>query len=76
MFVFIQNVHDQVEQFQSPSIYSLHVRTDVQYRFATTLVTSRVANPANYTQETVFNVFLPEEAFISNFTLYVQIHMK
>ncbi|XP_060559995.1 inter-alpha-trypsin inhibitor heavy chain H4-like [Ruditapes philippinarum] len=58
-------------KFQSPSIYSLHVRTDVQYRFATTLVTSRVANPANYTQETVFNVFLPEEAFISNFTLEI-----
>ncbi|XP_060559991.1 inter-alpha-trypsin inhibitor heavy chain H3-like isoform X2 [Ruditapes philippinarum] len=58
-------------KFQSPSIYSLHIRTDVQYRFATTLVTSRVANPANYTQETVFNVFLPEEAFISNFTLEI-----
>ncbi|XP_045166399.2 inter-alpha-trypsin inhibitor heavy chain H3-like [Mercenaria mercenaria] len=55
----------------SPRVYSLHIRTDIQFRFATTLVTSRVANPANYSQETVFDVILPQEAFISNFTLEI-----
>ncbi|XP_045166392.2 inter-alpha-trypsin inhibitor heavy chain H3-like [Mercenaria mercenaria] len=57
--------------YESPKIYSLHIRTDIQFRFATTLITSRVANPANYSQETVFDVILPEEAFISNFTLEI-----
>ncbi|XP_045167329.2 inter-alpha-trypsin inhibitor heavy chain H3-like [Mercenaria mercenaria] len=60
-----------VAKDQSPRIYSLHIRTDIQFRFATTLVTSRVANPANYSQETVFDVILPDEAFISNFTLEI-----
>lgn len=55
----------------SPRIYSLHIRSEIQFRFATTLITSRVANPSNYSQETTFEVILPEEAFISNFTIEI-----
>lgn len=38
-------------------------------RFATTQVVSRMVNNKNYSTEAVFNVILPNKAFISNFSL-------
>lgn len=54
---------------QKPSIYYLHVTSDIRFRFATTLVTSKVANPANTSQEVKFDVTLPDEAYISDFKM-------
>ena len=45
--------------------------SDIRFRFATTLVTSKIANPANTSQEVRFDVTLPDEAFISDFQMYV-----
>ena len=55
---------------QPPEVEYVHIRSEVFYRFATTQVTSRVRNHANHTQDTMFEVFLPQQAFISNFTMY------
>nr|XP_022300432.1 inter-alpha-trypsin inhibitor heavy chain H3-like isoform X2 [Crassostrea virginica] len=56
---------------QKPSIYYLHVISDIRFRFATTLVTSKIANPANTSQEVRFDVTLPDEAFISDFQMEI-----
>ena len=47
----------------------LNIRSDIVYRFAETVVTSTVLNDGFEAKETVFDVSLPEAAFISNFTL-------
>nr|CAD7446720.1 unnamed protein product [Timema bartmani] len=52
-----------------PDMYSLHIVSNIQYRYATTVVTSRVANRANTSQEVIFTVVLPETAFISGFLM-------
>ncbi|XP_034239234.1 inter-alpha-trypsin inhibitor heavy chain H4-like isoform X2 [Thrips palmi] len=54
-----------------PQVRSLHVNSLVQYRYAHTVVSSRVANPANKSQEVTFAVVLPETAFISSFAMEV-----
>ncbi|XP_076469052.1 inter-alpha-trypsin inhibitor heavy chain H3-like [Babylonia areolata] len=54
-----------------PRIYSLRVYSDIKFHFATTLVTSRVLNPGPTAREAVFEVTLPNQAFISNFTLEI-----
>ncbi|XP_052123133.1 inter-alpha-trypsin inhibitor heavy chain H4 isoform X5 [Frankliniella occidentalis] len=55
----------------APQVRSLHVNSTVQYRYAHTVVSSRVANPANLSQEVTFSVVLPETAFISSFAMEV-----
>ncbi|XP_060080550.1 inter-alpha-trypsin inhibitor heavy chain H3-like [Ylistrum balloti] len=58
-------------QTKKPRIFYLHVKSDIKYRFATTLVTSKVVNPDVISHESTFDVTLPNEAFIANFTLTV-----
>lgn len=50
-------------------IVFLNVISTVQARFATTLITSQVANKANTAKEITFTAQLPEAAFISNFSM-------
>lgn len=52
-----------------PSVYSMEIESDIKLRYATTRVTSRVANPADVAQETTFHIVLPETAFISGFLM-------
>ncbi|GAB1605164.1 inter-alpha-trypsin inhibitor heavy chain H3-like [Argonauta hians] len=52
-----------------PEIHSIHVRSDIRYRFATTEMTSLVVNNKPYARIAVFKVILPEAAFISNFSM-------
>nr|CAD7429895.1 unnamed protein product [Timema monikensis] len=54
-----------------PEMYSLRVDSRVAYRFATTVMSSRFANPANTSQEVFFTVALPDTAFISGFLMEV-----
>ncbi|XP_030426330.1 inter-alpha-trypsin inhibitor heavy chain H4 [Gopherus evgoodei] len=52
-------------------IYSLHVDSTVTSRFAHTVVTSRLVNKVNESQEAVFEVELPKTAFITNFSMSI-----
>ncbi|XP_015262962.1 PREDICTED: inter-alpha-trypsin inhibitor heavy chain H4-like [Gekko japonicus] len=52
-------------------IYSLHVDSKVTSRFAHTVITSKVANRANVSQEALFEVELPKTAFITNFSMTI-----
>lgn len=51
--------------------HSLHVQTDIRYRYATTLVTSQVRNSEEEAREVFLSVILPETAFISRFAIEV-----
>ena len=54
----------------SPEITKVHVRADVQYRYARTVVETSIKNPSTLrAQEVVFNMVLPDAAFTSNFTI-------
>ena len=54
----------------SPEITKVHVRADVQYRYARTVVETSIKNPStSRAQEVVFNMVLPDAAFTSNFTI-------
>ncbi|XP_069668862.1 inter alpha-trypsin inhibitor, heavy chain 4-like isoform X2 [Periplaneta americana] len=54
-----------------PEMYSLRVESRIKSRYARTVVSSRLANPANKSQEVFFSVVLPETAFISGFLMEV-----
>merc|ERR1712038_1695733 len=56
----------------SPYISLFHVTSHVQFRYAHTLVTSYVKNPTNTSQEISFAAVIPNDAFISNFTMILQ----
>lgn len=47
----------------------MHIKSDVKFRFATTLVTSKVANSAKTPVEAHFEVTLPDAAFITDFVM-------
>jgi uncharacterized protein YegL len=55
-----------------PQVYNFTVESTVKYRYASTVVTHRVANPANISKEVVFSFTLPENAFISRFVMEIQ----
>ncbi|XP_014277353.1 inter-alpha-trypsin inhibitor heavy chain H4 [Halyomorpha halys] len=55
-----------------PEVYLLHVESSIKFRYAHTRVTSRIANPANTSQEVVFMMLLPETAFITSFVMEVE----
>ncbi|XP_060060496.1 inter-alpha-trypsin inhibitor heavy chain H4 isoform X2 [Erinaceus europaeus] len=52
-------------------IYSLTVDSKVSSRFAHTVVTSRVVNRADSMQEVTFQMELPKNAFITNFSMII-----
>ncbi|ELT99546.1 hypothetical protein CAPTEDRAFT_222769 [Capitella teleta] len=56
---------------KNPEVYSLHIRSDITFRFATTHVVSRLANHGDQAKEAEFKVTLPKAAFISNFTMEI-----
>lgn len=57
--------------FKKPEITSLHIYSDITFRFATTTVTSRIKNVDMKSREAIFDVTLPNEAFITNLTLEI-----
>ncbi|CAG2250625.1 unnamed protein product [Mytilus edulis] len=59
------------ETLQNPRIYYMHIKSDVKFRFATTLVTSKVANSAKTPIEAHFEVTLPDAAFITEFIMEI-----
>ena len=54
----------------APLITKVHVRSDIQYRYAKTVVETSIKNPSTTkAQEVFFNMVLPDTAFTSNFTI-------
>lgn len=53
-------------------IYSFHINSTVTGRYATTVITSRVANRMNESKEIEFQVRIPKNAFISKFKMCVK----
>ncbi|KAL0978033.1 hypothetical protein UPYG_G00165070 [Umbra pygmaea] len=53
-------------------IYSFHINSTVTSRYATTIITSRVANRINASQEIEFHVKIPKNAFISKFRMTIE----
>ncbi|KAK3590742.1 hypothetical protein CHS0354_030981 [Potamilus streckersoni] len=62
---------DTAVELKAPKIVSMYIRSNVVYRYASTRVTSTVVNDDFLPRETAFDVSLPEDAFISNFTLEI-----
>ncbi|XP_049798868.1 inter-alpha-trypsin inhibitor heavy chain H4-like [Schistocerca nitens] len=56
----------------SMEIYTLHVFSDIQHRYAKTLVHSKIANLQNESNEIQFKIVLPDSAFISGFIMEVK----
>uniref|UniRef100_I3KAS8 Inter-alpha-trypsin inhibitor heavy chain 3 n=1 Tax=Oreochromis niloticus TaxID=8128 RepID=I3KAS8_ORENI len=52
-------------------IYSFHINSTVTSRYATTVITSRVANRMDESKEIEFHVRLPKNAFISKFRMFI-----
>ncbi|KAM9408196.1 LOW QUALITY PROTEIN: inter-alpha-trypsin inhibitor heavy chain H3-like [Pholidichthys leucotaenia] len=52
-------------------IYSFHINSTVTSRYATTVITSRVANRMNQSKEVEFHVQIPKNAFISKFRMFI-----
>ena len=53
------------------SIMSLRILSRITSRFSETVVISVVNNPTRENKEAVFNLEIPEKAFISNFTMLI-----
>lgn len=49
----------------------MQISSDIKYRFAKTIIKSKVRNTHELAQETKFFVVLPEAAFISGFIMEV-----
>uniref|UniRef100_A0A8C1RCP0 Inter-alpha-trypsin inhibitor heavy chain 3b n=1 Tax=Cyprinus carpio TaxID=7962 RepID=A0A8C1RCP0_CYPCA len=56
----------------SIDIYSFHINSTVTSRYATTIITSRVTNVLNQSQEVHFEVKIPKDAFISQFRMTIE----
>jgi hypothetical protein len=54
---------------QKPQIYFLHVKSEIKYRFSKTVVTSKVVNAGKHASEALFDVTLPNEAFMTAFKM-------
>ncbi|KAM3848237.1 inter-alpha-trypsin inhibitor heavy chain H4-like [Vipera latastei] len=52
-------------------INSLHIDGKVMLRYAHTVITSRIVNRGNESDEAVFDVELPKKAFITNFSMTI-----
>ncbi|XP_031143353.1 inter-alpha-trypsin inhibitor heavy chain H3-like [Sander lucioperca] len=53
------------------NIYSFHINSTVTSRYATTVITSRVANRMDDSKEIEFQVQIPKNAFISKFRMFI-----
>ncbi|XP_060898876.1 inter-alpha-trypsin inhibitor heavy chain H3-like [Labrus mixtus] len=52
-------------------IYNFHINSTVSSRYATTVITSRVANRMDESKEIEFQVRIPKNAFISKFRMFI-----
>ncbi|XP_062574336.1 inter-alpha-trypsin inhibitor heavy chain H3-like [Saccostrea cucullata] len=59
------------QKLKTPEVYYLHVTSEIDFRFAETVVTSKVVNKEPVAREAVFDFTLPNEAFITAFKLTI-----
>ncbi|XP_062581867.1 inter-alpha-trypsin inhibitor heavy chain H3-like [Saccostrea cucullata] len=59
------------QKLKTPEVYYLHVTSEIDFRFAKTVVTSKVVNKEPGAREAVFDLTLPNEAFITAFKLTI-----
>ncbi|XP_069824043.1 inter-alpha-trypsin inhibitor heavy chain H3-like [Dendropsophus ebraccatus] len=52
-------------------VYSIDISSQVTSRFAHNVITSRAVNKANMSKEAIFDVDLPNSAFITNFSMII-----
>ena len=65
-----ESLEDENTPVPAPEITKIHVRSDIQYRYAKTVVETSIKNPSTTkAQEVFFNMVLPDSAFTSNFTI-------
>uniref|UniRef100_A0A3Q4G489 Inter-alpha-trypsin inhibitor heavy chain H3-like n=1 Tax=Neolamprologus brichardi TaxID=32507 RepID=A0A3Q4G489_NEOBR len=62
---------DAPKTFDDWDIYSFHINSTVTSRYATTVITSRVANRMDESKEIEFHVRIPKNAFISKFRMFI-----
>ncbi|XP_073732393.1 inter-alpha-trypsin inhibitor heavy chain H3 isoform X1 [Misgurnus anguillicaudatus] len=70
-FFLISASSAPVKKTQDVNIYSFYINSTVTSRYATTVITSRVANRLNESQEIFFEVKIPKNAFISKFRMTI-----
>ncbi|XP_014784809.1 inter-alpha-trypsin inhibitor heavy chain H4 isoform X2 [Octopus bimaculoides] len=63
------------EPIHKPSLKSLHVISDIKYRFATTLISMKYYNPFNSSVSADLHVNMPRRSFISNFSMEIDGHV-
>ncbi|KAF4093541.1 hypothetical protein AMELA_G00003050 [Ameiurus melas] len=61
-----------VKKRRDVDIYSFHINSTVNSRYAITVITSRVANRLNQSKEVHFQVKIPKHAFISKFRMTIE----
>lgn len=66
---FYSNMDYVKRNVDRPVTKSFAVTSDIQYRYATTKVTTVVHNPANVAQNYTFGFVMPKDAFVSNVTI-------
>ncbi|XP_042308686.1 inter-alpha-trypsin inhibitor heavy chain H4-like isoform X2 [Sceloporus undulatus] len=71
MFSSLKGLAEPAVPKNGIEIYSLHVDCKVTSRFAHTVITSKVVNRAEESQEALFEVELPKTAFITNFSMTI-----
>ncbi|XP_078691768.1 inter-alpha-trypsin inhibitor heavy chain H4-like [Branchiostoma floridae x Branchiostoma belcheri] len=69
--VAARRVRRQYDVTDTAEVQWLHVNSRVTSRFATVTVESKLFNRADRGREAVFNMQLPEAAFISNFSMVI-----
>ncbi|XP_073667942.1 inter-alpha-trypsin inhibitor heavy chain H3-like [Paramisgurnus dabryanus] len=67
----ISATSDPVKKEQKVDIYSFYINSTVTSRYATTVITSRVANRLNKPQDIFFEVKIPKNTFISKFRMTI-----
>ncbi|RXN36812.1 inter-alpha-trypsin inhibitor heavy chain H3-like isoform X1 [Labeo rohita] len=71
--VFIISVTSvPIKKKENVDIYSFYINSTVTSRYTTTVITSRVANTLNESQEIQFEVKIPKNAFISKFRMTIE----
>ncbi|XP_052059426.1 inter-alpha-trypsin inhibitor heavy chain H3-like [Mytilus californianus] len=61
----------EVSQISKPEIKSMHISSDIYFRFATTVVETKILNVNQEASEIMFDMTLPDSAFITGFTMEI-----
>ncbi|XP_052059425.1 inter-alpha-trypsin inhibitor heavy chain H3-like [Mytilus californianus] len=63
--------HFVISQALKPEIKSMHITSDIYFRFATTVVEAKILNINPVASEVLFDMTLPDAAFITAFTMEI-----